>query len=365
LAYGIAPQTIRSFLLQRLRWAQGTMQLYRSKESPLWVRGLSWKQRLSYLSSFLAYFESFQKIVLISIPIFILGFDVFPMRVNLLSFLLHWAPYFALNILANQVGGRGVFQYFKTEKYNILKTIIFIESTFTLLSRKQLKFKVTPKKVDDTVYQQERRSMRWYMAIFGSLIGSMIYAITKIFLPHTHVLTWDAFFIAFFWAGYNAYVILSALKEVFNKKHERKQYRFPIHAEGKVYGAGAHRPFINVQVTDLSIAGAGILLDEEIPPTATNMLLRIFPAGFKDILIPIGTIHYQRKLASGKIFAGSSFSEDLGPQRDRLFEYLFVQLPHVDVNAHDLYRVNEWDPFRLIQEFYPRALAFIRSSVRS
>lgn len=43
LAHGIAPQTIKSFLLQRLRWAQGTMQLYRSSDSPLWIRGLTIK----------------------------------------------------------------------------------------------------------------------------------------------------------------------------------------------------------------------------------------------------------------------------------------------------------------------------------
>jgi cellulose synthase (UDP-forming) len=68
LAYGIAPQTIHAFLQQRLRWAQGTMQLYRSKDSPLWKKGLTWKQRISYFSSFLAYFESFQKLILILIP---------------------------------------------------------------------------------------------------------------------------------------------------------------------------------------------------------------------------------------------------------------------------------------------------------
>jgi len=50
LAYGIAPQTMQSFLLRRLRWARGTMQLYRGSQSPLWIPGLSLSQRVSYLS---------------------------------------------------------------------------------------------------------------------------------------------------------------------------------------------------------------------------------------------------------------------------------------------------------------------------
>ena len=170
LAFGIAPQTIKAFLVQRLRWAQGTMQLYRSKDCPLWIPGLTFKQRLSYLSSFLAYFESFQKLILILSPVIILGFDIFPMKVAIMPFLLRWVPYFALNIFANQLGGRGVFNYLKTEKYNILKAIIFVEGTFTLFSKKPLEFKVTPKTIGDSVYRQERQELSGYIAIFGLII---------------------------------------------------------------------------------------------------------------------------------------------------------------------------------------------------
>ena len=294
LAYGIAPQTIKAFLLQRLRWAQGTMQLYRSKESPLWIPGLSFKQRLSYLSSFLAYFEAYQKFVLITIPILILAFDIFPMKVDITSFLWHWIPYFILNILANQIGGRGVFHYFKTEKYNILKTIIFIESTFTLFSRKPLKFNVTPKTVDDTVYKQERKSLRFYMVIFGSLVGSIIYALIKTFSPHTHPISMDAFVIALFWAVYNTYVIFSALMEVFKKKHERKQYRFPVNMQGGIFSREENFPYIKAQVVDLSITGAGFIVHHKIPAEAKDLMLKIRLLGFKDIFIPIEKLHYQR-----------------------------------------------------------------------
>ena len=48
LAYGIAPQTLHAFSVQRLRWGQGTLQLLRSRDNPLTVRGLSLMQRLNY-----------------------------------------------------------------------------------------------------------------------------------------------------------------------------------------------------------------------------------------------------------------------------------------------------------------------------
>jgi cellulose synthase (UDP-forming) len=352
LAYGIAPQTIRAFLLQRLRWAQGTMQLYRSKESPLWMPGLSWSQRLSYLSSFLAYFEAFQKFILLTIPVFILTFDVFPMRVGVTSFILHWVPYFLLNFFANQIGGRGVFQYFKTEKYNVLKMIIFIQSTFTLVSKKPLTFKVTPKTVDDTVYKQERQALRVYMVIFGSLVGSIIYSLIKALSPHTHSVTLDAFIIALFWAAYNAYIIFSASTEVFQKKHERKQYRFPVDFEGRIFNGKTYLPYTKVHINDLSITGAGFYVDQKLPNDATDLILRVHPPEFKDIFVPIGKVHYQRSLPSGKILVGASFGHVSGQQRQNLFEYLFLYLPRIDGQA--LYQINEWHPIEQVQKIFRR-----------
>jgi cellulose synthase (UDP-forming) len=350
LAYGIAPQTIKAFLLQRLRWAQGTMQLYRSKESPLWIPGLSWKQRLSYLSSFLAYFEAFQKAVLLMMPLVILAFDIFPMQVGVLPFLIRWIPYFALNIMANQLGGRGVFQYFKTEKYNVLKMIVFIESTLTLINKKPLKFKVTPKTVDDTVYKQERSALRWYMAIYGILVGSMTYAIIKLFLPHSHSVALDAFVIAFFWGFYNTYLILGAMLEVFQKRHERKQYRFPVNLEGRLFNEKTYLPYAKVHVVDLSIMGAGFLVDHAIPEEEKDLTLLVFLPNFKEIFIPLSGLHHQRSNPSGNIFVGSSFKALPEAQRGKLFEYLFIYLPRAD--AHALYHINEWDPIQQFQNIF-------------
>ena len=328
LAFGIAPQTIRAFLLQRLRWAQGTMQLYRSKESPLRIPGLSWRQRLSYFSSFLAYFEAFQKFILITVPILILGFHLEPMEVGVMPFLIHWLPYFSLNILANHLAGRGSFNYFKTEKYNILKTMIFIESSLTLFSSRPLKFAVTPKTVDSDVYQQERTALRWYMAIFGTLVGSMFFALGHAFILHSTAAARDMFWIALFWAGYNAYVIYMALREVLEKRHERRQYRFQIDAPGSIHGDPAFVSGIPVQMLDLSINGAGFLADQKFHIPADGRLnLKVYPDGFEGFALPIEQITYQNRLPSGKIQFGVSLADHFGTHRMRQFEYLFVHLP--------------------------------------
>jgi cellulose synthase (UDP-forming) len=335
LAFGIAPLTIKAFLLQRMRWAQGTMQLYRSKDCPLWIRGLTFQQRLAYFSSFLAYFESYQKIILLLTPILVLGFDVFPMRTEVWPFVYHWVPYFLLNIVANQIGGRGVFNYFKTEKYSLIKSVVFFQSTFTLFSRKPLKFNVTPKNVDASVYREERLSMRWYVILLGILLLSMGYAILKVFLPHAQPETWTALWIAMIWAAYNTYIILLALREIFLKRHERKLYRFPVKAKGEILQAD--NLITHGKVIDLSIHGAGVQMKKAVPDTVKNLQLNIDHRNYQPMQFPIEKILERSRLPSGNQSIGIIFSNGLGPQREDLFEFLYIHMPKSEESM--LYRI--------------------------
>ena len=328
LAFGIAPQTIKSFLVQRLRWAQGTMQLYRGSESPLWIKGLTIRQRLSYLSSFLAYFESFQKFILIMAPVFIILFNLFPVRVNVLNFLLHWVPYFTLTIWSNKIGGRGYFRYLQTEKYNILKMAAFIQSTLALFHRKSLKFKVTPKSVDDSVYKEERRTLRIFMVILGAMTGAILYGLFKTVFRSATSLEMEAYLIAIFWAAYNAMLIFIGIYEVLGKSHERKQYRFPVNLVGEIHHSGYVGEILNVQVDNLSITGASLTLDQQyLAENNSTFLLHIHTESRKLIILEIDKIHRQVRVANGRVQVGVSFVDKQDFYRERLFEYLFVEVP--------------------------------------
>jgi cellulose synthase (UDP-forming) len=348
LAFGIAPQTIKAFLVQRLRWAQGTMQLYRSKECPLWIPGLTFPQRLAYLSSFLAYFEAIQKLILILTPVVILGFDIFPMSVDFIPFILRWVPYFGLNIIANQTGGRGVFNYLKTEKYNLLKSIVFVQGTFTLFINKPLKFKVTPKTIDDSVYRQEREQMIGFILIFALIVVSMALALAKLILHTSMRVTPNSFIVALIWSTYNAFIIFLALREIFTKRHERKKYRFPVTAYGKILEAGSGKTLIDSRVINLSITGAGLVADEELKTKNQHLMLHIEPEKFDYMTVPIGKFINRPGVPVGKTSIGIAFTSNLGPHRTRLFEYLFIHLPKVDEAA--LYNINQWNPWRIFQK---------------
>lgn len=328
LAYGIAPQTIKAFLLQRLRWAQGTMQLYRSPESPLWIPGLSFKQRLSYLASFLAYFESFQKFILIMTPVYIILSNIFPMNVSAISFIGHWIPYFIIAVIANKIGGRGYFRYYQTEKFNLLKMVVFIQSTLTLIWRKPLSFKVTPKSVHSSVYRDERKALRIFMGIFGFIAGTLIFGLIKLLTQDNALLSIgiESYLIAYFWTAYNAILVFVGVQEVLRRQHERKQYRFPINLEGEIYNKRWLTPMGKVQLNNLSLTGVSFTADKAFPRESTLVLHFNAPSN-KPILLPIEKIHRQHKFFSNKIQIGASFASIKNTHRERLFAYLFVELP--------------------------------------
>lgn len=329
LAYGIAPQTINAFLLQRLRWAQGTMQLYRSKESPIWIPGLSFKQRISYFSSFLAYFESFQRLIFILTPVIIVLFNIFPMDTDVRSFLFRWIPYFLLSLFVNQLGGRGYFNYFMTERFNMLKMFIFIQSTFTLFQSKSLKFKVTPKSIVRTVDQDERRSMRYFMMLFGLIIGVVIFGLWKTLLMGNVLGGFFNYAIALVWSSYNAFLILASLIVVLKKRHHRSEYRFPVQLQSKLVKRSSGQFVADVQIDDLSPIGARLVVDERIDFDDCEYLLRFFTPDNKYIIIPISKIHFRKKFHLGKKYLGISFGQMSRTVRTRLLEFIFITLPRI------------------------------------
>ena len=64
-------------LTQRLRWAQGTMQVL-LRENPLVQRGLKWGQRLMYFATMWSYLSGFAAIVYFAAPIIYLLLGILP-----------------------------------------------------------------------------------------------------------------------------------------------------------------------------------------------------------------------------------------------------------------------------------------------
>ncbi|KAI9173263.1 hypothetical protein H9P43_007394 [Blastocladiella emersonii ATCC 22665] len=74
LQYGLVPTDLRSALRQRERWAIGTLEIL-AKRNPLFAPGLSWHQRVMYMSAAMSYLTPPGIVVFIVLPLLTLFWD--------------------------------------------------------------------------------------------------------------------------------------------------------------------------------------------------------------------------------------------------------------------------------------------------
>jgi cellulose synthase (UDP-forming) len=153
LAEGLAPDDLTSTLQQRLRWAQGTIQVL-LQENPWTKPGLSFWQRLQYFQTMYSYFSGFGTFVLIVCPIIFFFTDIPPVATYGPDFVIHFAPAFIVNRLTFLAVTWGIpaREVWRSEQYAIALFPLFIQSVWSVFTKQQIKFKVTPKERQSGIY---------------------------------------------------------------------------------------------------------------------------------------------------------------------------------------------------------------------
>jgi cellulose synthase (UDP-forming) len=147
LAHGLAPEDLGTMLQQRLRWAQGTLQVL-LKENPLVQRGLSVGQRLMYFATMWSYLAGFAAVVFMAAPVTYLCFGVRPVHSYGLTFISLFIPYVVANQVLFFVVGYGV-KTWRGHQYSLALFPLWIRACVTAAANvyfgRPLGFVVTPK----------------------------------------------------------------------------------------------------------------------------------------------------------------------------------------------------------------------------
>ncbi|MEX1252834.1 MAG: glycosyltransferase family 2 protein [Dehalococcoidia bacterium] len=324
LATGIAPADYGAFLTQRLRWAQGAMQLLRS-DNPLLVRGLNWRQRINYWASMSTYFEAHQKLVLLIVPLVVLTTGTLPMRSMGFEFLIRFAPYFLLAQLANSLLSRGRGRYFLTEQFNVLKSTVFVWASIALLWGRPIRFRVTPKSVTGGL--KRRRTDLTLLSPYFALVGLTVFALTWAYL---RVLPSEAepgikfgVYITGLWALYNVGIIGMGAGLILKRRYRRSTYRFPVEIPLRFAIDRKPQRYTSTVSFDLNAEGVGFLSLEELDPGTPLRAVLELPDG---PLTVAGVARHSRivETAQGRRYgAGMLFTTFPPGARDRLLSFLF------------------------------------------
>ncbi|GGH68971.1 glycosyl transferase [Paenibacillus silvae] len=121
LASGLAPGDLKSLIKQRQRWARGCIQTGR-KLNILFKRGLTFAQRLNYISSITYWYAGLKRLLYIMSPILFAVFGVLVVKCTILEILVFWLPMYLLtNTCLRMLSGN-----IRTTKWtNVYETILF------------------------------------------------------------------------------------------------------------------------------------------------------------------------------------------------------------------------------------------------
>jgi cellulose synthase (UDP-forming) len=175
LANGLAPEDLGTMLHQRLRWAQGTLQVM-LKENPLVQKGLAWGQRLMYFATMWSYLSGFFAVVYLVAPVVFLCFDIRPVVSYGPDFLVRLIPYLLLNQLLFLVIGYGK-RTWRGTQYSLALFPLWIRATWTAFANvwfeRPLGFVVTPKT------KQERARPPWRL-VWPQLTAMALLALSAV-----------------------------------------------------------------------------------------------------------------------------------------------------------------------------------------
>ncbi len=257
LAYGLAPDNLLAFQVQRLRWAQGTMQIFR-KYNPLTYPGLTLAQRICYFDSFLYYFEGVAFLVFYLTPAIYLLTGVLPIRALDSEFLLRFLPYLLLSLLSFELLARGTGLFWLVAQFTLARAFTYTHALGGLFARGRLKFNVTPKRPGHVPFKAYGPHV-----LLGSLLLAAIGVGTVLRLRGVLAgpgVGSGAYWISVLWAGYTAVLAVRVVQLARAGQHQREDFRFRdvLPARYRVVG-GEAEPAAGLALTeDLNRGGVAL-----------------------------------------------------------------------------------------------------------
>ena len=184
LAAGLAPEDLGAALQQRLRWAQGTIQVL-LRENPLVLRGLRPGQRLSYLATMWSYLSGFPSLIYLAAPVLYLTFGWTPIDAWSGDFFWRLLPYLVVNQLLFLAVSWGL-PTWRGQQYNVALFPVwiraFVSAVRNVWAGKDLSFLVTPK----TAARGASASLVWpQLAAIAALTIAAAIGVAKLALGWT------------------------------------------------------------------------------------------------------------------------------------------------------------------------------------
>ncbi|NMY74605.1 UDP-forming cellulose synthase catalytic subunit [Pseudomonas sp. WS 5071] len=303
-AAGLATESLSAHIGQRIRWARGMVQIFRT-DNPLLGKGLSLFQRICYANAMMHFLVGLPRLVFLTAPLAFLLLHAYIIYAPAVMILLYVLPHMIHASLTNSRMQGAYRQTFWGEVYEtVLAWYIARPTTVALFSPSRGKFNVTAKGGIMEENQFDWRTARPYLVLSALNMLGLGFAVWRIFTgPKDEIIT---IFVSVLWVIYNLLIIGAAVAVAAEVRQVRQTHRVQTRLPGAIKLSDGHS--YPCELVDYSDGGAGLQLNEPLQlPVGTPVSL-IVQRGNREFLFP-GTL-----TRSGGLFMGLSLSQ-LTPQQ--------------------------------------------------
>jgi cellulose synthase (UDP-forming) len=266
LSAGLSPESQRSYLKQRERWAMGAVQTF-VRANPLLTRGLSLAQRIDYFGSIYYFFHGIPRVIYLAAPLAYLLFGVPPIMARPLDLVHYFFSYYFISLFVVHAVGKGYRRALWSDVYETMMCFSLSRAVIRALFPFAKKtFYVTPK----GEYGEHRRG--WKDALPHLVLGGALLAgIGKGLLGGAD--NPGALSISVFWASVNILLLFLAVSSSLERPQRRKLLRLRRTIRCTVAGP---EKIVNGTTEDISENGVSVRLDGEFyfPDPDVDVVLR-------------------------------------------------------------------------------------------
>ena len=237
LSAGLCAENMTGHILQRQRWARGTIQSFFIRFNPLTFPGFTLFQRLSHLEGIGQWFFSLFRVLFLLMPVLCVVLGIMPLRTTLQDGLYFFLPFYLLNLLTFSWLNERSRSALLSDIYEVANCIpVSMALVKTLFKPFGTTFKVTPKGIsyDRHIYNWEIAwplVVVWVMSAAALVVSlGLAYGGTP-FLPMISDSSnfTEGMKLAWVWCAYNVFILSIALvlmrdapKPTLNEWFERK-----------------------------------------------------------------------------------------------------------------------------------------------
>ncbi|WP_370260861.1 UDP-forming cellulose synthase catalytic subunit [Limnobacter sp.] len=208
-AAGLATETLAGHIGQRIRWARGMAQIFRT-DNPMFKKGLSFFQRICYSNAMLHFFYGIPRLIFLIMPMAYLYFEFHLINAAAVTILSYALPQLIISSYTNSVIQGKYRRSFWSEVYEtVLSWYIVLPTTLAFINPKLGKFNVTSKGgLIEKSYFDANIAKPYLVLLLLNLVGFLI-GIGRLFVFNTHEV--GTVLMNLLWCGFNLAILGAAV----------------------------------------------------------------------------------------------------------------------------------------------------------